>query len=192
MTYFVWRTRPTPGYCGLTGLKNVERVAELRNGVSREEGFPPDAALHMDPAHKKDTKLGDQIYNVDGLYVVSVKLRTMIDCAKPANLEWLPVTIFDHKGNVASGDHAIANPVDVIDCIDQKRSSLSWNPVDKDKISDCARLVLLEETLPAQLVLFRMKHLAGVVLVREDLAKALKAGGLVGTKIVELEEFTGS
>jgi hypothetical protein len=39
--------------------------------------------LHMDPAHKKDTKLGDQIYNVDGLYVVSVKVRAMIDGAKP-------------------------------------------------------------------------------------------------------------
>ena len=124
-------------YCGLEGLENVPESHEIQFGMSRIVGFPSNAQYHMDREYKKQVALADALWGPGGDRVISAKLKNFIEARKPIGVEFLPVSIIDHKGKVASKDYFILHPVRIVDCVDQKMSIVVWNPIKKDLIASC-------------------------------------------------------
>jgi hypothetical protein len=187
--YVVWESDPSGTFCTLGPLENVEDEFELKRGVSRGADFPSDASFAMDPAYPKDIQLADNIYNLEGLPVVSKALADFVEAREPKETEFLPVTIINHKGRVASDEYRIINPFGTVDCIDREASDIEWNEIEKDLISSCFGLVLDEGRVDFDRLLFRPRYMPTIVLVRGDLADEIGAQGFTGLRFTPVDEF---
>lgn len=187
--YFAWEFNPHGGFATLEGLSNVDDVYELKRGIPRSKDFPKDACFYMDSAFPKEIKLADNILNLDRLIAASNNLRSFIEARKPEATEYLPVSIYNHKGRIASDEYCIINPLQVMDCIDQEASDITWNKIDSELISGCFELVLDDSRIDDSLLLFRPRYMPNVVLVREDLVEDLEEADFTGMRFVELDEF---
>jgi hypothetical protein len=190
--FLVWRDGAlTDGICKLTGLAGgVTKSFQINQGISRLEGWSPDALAEMDPDWPKDIGLADSMHCM-GFLVVSAKAKDFFAGESVGKIEFLPIKIINHKGRVASDSYFVVNPLDIVDCIDREASVVEINPVRK-AIGGCEQLVLKEEAVPPELKIFRLKDWLGVVVIRRELAvKAEKEAGLKNLKFYEPAEYTG-
>lgn len=185
----VWEWNVGPRVCVLLGLKNVEDSYELSRGVSRAKDFPTNACFHMDPEFKKDITLSDNLDNMDRLLVVSKRLKEFVERSNARQVEYLRVTIINHKNRVASDEYFIINPLSIVDCIDKKKSDLLWNAIDPLKIASCDRLVLNPRSFENEPALFRLKHLEHAVMVDRKLVDAITGEGFTGIRFTEIDSF---
>lgn len=189
MSYVAWFSNPNGPFCALTYLKDVKDSFELKRGISRADRFNSAAHFVMDPNHR-DRVLADSLYNLDRMVVVSPPLRAFIEQHEPARVEYLTVSILDHDGEVAAADYTLLNPLEVVDCIDKDRSTLSWNAIDPDLITGPEELVFdFDEVGTEELPLIRPRHLPYLVLVRQDLGEAIEGEGFGGIYFAELDEL---
>ena len=128
----------------LTDLKNVEKIYEIQKGISRKNDFPKDACFHMDPGFPKDIGLADHLDNEESCLVVSKQLKKFLESKITSPIEYLSVTIFNHKNQVASNEYFIVNPLNVVDCINLEESEVEWNSLDSEDIDDLEELVFDE------------------------------------------------
>lgn len=185
----VWEWNVGTSFCVLRGIQNVEDDYELSKGVSRAQRFPKDACFHMDPKYKKYVALADNIDNLNRFLVVSRRLKEFIESKSPPDVEYLRVSIINHKKKVASDEYFIINPLRVIDCIDKEKTRILWNNIDPEKISACSDVVLHPEALDDSLLLFRPKHLEYYVMVHPDFAREIEGAGFTGLRFTDLDEF---
>jgi hypothetical protein len=108
------------------------------------------------------------------------------------NVEYLPVQILNHKKKLASKDYFILNPLSVVDCVDIEASEVEWDVIRTDFIESCASLVVRDSLVPADVHVFRPKHLESDILVRSELVNALTAAGLEGLLFTRAEDFQGA
>jgi len=187
--YYVWETNSQGGFATLLALENVEDSYELKRGCPRANGWPADAAFRMNPSYPRQVKLADTVRNRDSVPVASAQFHDLLFSFAPADTEFLPVTIYNHKGRVASDAYVVVNPYRVVDCIDREASDLMWNEIDPELISGCFRLVLDPARLDPSLALFRPRYMPTRVLVREDVVRAAAAAGLTGLRFTPADEF---
>src|SRR5262245_60585043 len=151
-------------FCSLQSLENAPDPLLIRKGVSMKP-WPTHVRFGMDPNFPKQIQLPDCVRNLQKALVASKRLKTLIEKAKPARVEYLPVELMDHKGRVASADYFVINPTRLQDCIDKKASKLTWNSIDQDLISGCSQMVIDEERIESNAMVFRLKHYPSPILV---------------------------
>ena len=187
--YFLWNAQPPRGGCVVHEVRNFDELLDLQEGPgSIADGYPDDVEIVMDPDHRKDVKLYDHLYNVHRLIVASPKLTSFLKGLKLAGVEFLPISIIDHKGKVASPEYAVVNPCNVYDCIDRDATDIDWNPIDPDLIASVSQLTFDESKIDPTVPMFRVKHMAHYVFVREDVAKAILAQDFSGPYMKPLAE----
>jgi hypothetical protein len=190
-SFVIWKTVMRDGFCVCEGLEKVEDTHELKRGASMADRFPADARFSMDPDYPKDIKLGDTIRNDDGLILVSKRLKETIEAGGIDKVEFLQVTIINHKGRLASTEYFIVNPVEIRDAIDLHQSDVQWNAINPNLISSCSRLVLDDEKIDPNLKMWRLKFFPRRVLVRRDLADAILTEQFTGVAFTEVADFSG-
>jgi hypothetical protein len=186
--YVVWQFEEVPHALVLDRLQGVDRDFELKLGVPRAESFPPDAAFAVDPDFPNDIGLADAFDNTHRLVVVSGKLKEFIDSFHPAEVEFLPVTIFDHKSRPA-GKYFIVHPINPVDALDPTKSGAKWSRLSKKVISGVEKLVLDADKVDRSRLLFKLINFSHCVLVRRDLADAISKQGFTGVKWTECEKY---
>ncbi len=189
MNYLIWEHTVDDRLCSLNPLENVENAFELSYGVSRIDGFPPDASFRMNPEYKKAIKLSDALDNIVFLIVASKRLKEFFEMEKLINIEYLSVTIFNHKNRIASDEYYIVHQVGTQDCIDQEKSDFDWNIINPDQISSVDHLVLDESKVDPNAKLFRAKHLPSTIFIRKDLAEKIEATGFTGIRFEDIDSF---
>ncbi|HYD42441.1 MAG TPA: DUF1629 domain-containing protein [Anaeromyxobacter sp.] len=124
----------------------------LGSGDAVGHEYPKDAKLYMLKRHP-GTRLCSYIGNTSGMLLVSKELRALFEkhCA-PGTVEYLPVTIIDHKKRPYSSDYTIANPLGTYACVDKAASKIQWH---EGKVLLVEQLVLSEEKLKRVPQLFR-------------------------------------
>lgn len=187
--FVVWDALAGQTFVSLEGLQNVENVFELKRGISRSVNFPDNAMFCMNRNFPKKNKLADCVVNFEKITIASKRSRNLLEAKSAKDVEFLPIKIFNHEGKLASSEHMIVNALKVVDCIDQTKSSLSWNKIDNEYISFVDKLVLDVSKISADDVLIRPKHLAAVILMRKDIAEAFDEAGISGTQFIPVEEF---
>jgi hypothetical protein len=187
--FLIWDSAVVPNACCLAQLVNVDDQFELPKGIRRAAAFPSEAAFTMDPDFPNDTLLTDNLVNTDRLVVVSPKLKAFLESQRLAKVEYLPVTILNHKGRPASRDYFIVHPVDLAACVDTERSDVEWSVIDPTSIDSATRLVIDETALDPEVALFRPRPFYDVVLVRRPLAEAIDAQRFSGIRWIELSSY---
>lgn len=190
MTVMIWLSTAARGHCTLNP-PDVPHTRELNAGVSVATKFPTDVSYRMSDRFPDDVLLSDN-FNVAGQILVSAKLRSHLEAAlRGHHVEYLPVTVVDHAGGVASRDYSILHSLDVVNCIDIERSKVKWNPLNKKVITSCKALVVEEGVIPANVRLFRPLHWGMRTMATAALVADLEAAGFSGLRFVPAAGFTG-
>jgi hypothetical protein len=186
--YVVWRFHDVPNSCVLDELSGVPKMFQIRKGIPRAEEFPPDARFTLDPDYPNDTLLVDAFDNVYRMVVISAALKTFLEGRQLLNVEFLPVTIVDHKGK-AKASYFIVHPICPVECLDFVASGADWDTVNKDTIDTVERLVLNADKIDPNLQIFKIKFFYDYLMVRRDLADAITAQGFTGIEWVNTDDF---
>ena len=179
--YVIWKSDTNiPNACVLGEFKRVDKSFQLRKGVPRAATFQEDASFTMHEDHPYDTLLTDSLNNIFMMIVASRRLKEFLEARALKQVEYLPVTILDHKGRPASRDYFIIHPVNPVDCLNIDECNARWGHIDKNSIKFVKRLVLDVSKIDPERELFRPKYYHKVILVRQDLAEAIDREGFTG------------
>jgi hypothetical protein len=190
MKFGIWRDKYEEGLCVVKPPVGMEKGYEVERGISRLEGWPAGVECRMDSEYPKDIELSDNLYGA-GVPTVSAKLKEYLIAEEVDNVEFLPVTILNHKERVASRDYFIMNPLSIIECIDLQKSTVKWNRIDKELISSCKQLVLDDKAIPDNCKIFRAKCLPIRIIVRGHFVKALGTVGFKGLCFTDTLKYIG-
>jgi hypothetical protein len=186
--YLIWESRAVPNVCTLDELRGFEDTLELNKGVPWAAKFPADVAFTMHPDFPNNTLLGDNLINNEMLLVVSKRLKEFLEARALPKVEYLQVTIVNHKGRPASRDYFIVHPVDPVDCLDLAKCQAKISRIDGETVQRLKQLALDEARLDPDRQLFRPKFYYDIALARTDLAAAIDAAGFTGIRWVEPED----
>jgi hypothetical protein len=167
----------------------IDRDWELKEGVPRAAGFPAGVAFRMSDRHKKSVGLTDSPMNMSDLVVVSSPLKGFLEAKILKNVEYLPVSIINHKGRVASRDYFIVHTVESQDCLDVQKSGCTYNHISPGDIDWVQNIVLDPARIDPDMRLFRIKNFGGPVLVRRDLSEEILQAGFKGVIFIELSDY---
>jgi hypothetical protein len=188
--FLIWESEYEEGYCVIKAPVGVEKAYQLDEGVSRIEGWSSDIVCKMNQEFPKDIQLVDNLYGA-GLVVISKYIRELLISEQVKSVEYLPVTILNHKGRIASKDYFILNPLDVVDCIDVEKSAVEWNLIDTDLIDSCEKLVLKANLVEEHFDIFRPKFWPYLILIHSELTDKLFNAGFTGLYFRDPLEYTG-
>jgi hypothetical protein len=187
MSFFLWKSSYLEGFCVITAPRGVDKMYQLNQGIARADGFPSDVTCHMTPDFPKDVQLCDNLYGA-GFIIISKPLREALENEQVNNVEFLPIQIINHKGRTASTDYFLVNPLDVYDCIDIDKSGVTWNAITKNRIDYCKGLVLRDDQIPSEALIFRPRFWTNLVVVRNKLVERLAKAGFSGLIFQEPEK----
>jgi len=190
LEYLSWKAKPGKKACVTKGIQNLENSFDLSRGRPRSNGFPGDAYFQMNPDFRKAVKLEDQIHNHESVVLASTRMTDFLKKLGLNNTEFLPVSIFNHKGKPAADDYFVIHPFEIVDCINKDESDVMWGSIDTDLIAGVYVLKFKEGAIPEDVLVFRPKHLEPQIFIREDIAEAIKKEGFTGPKFKPLESFT--
>jgi hypothetical protein len=190
MSKLLWLSHTEPGHCVL-GATRIRNVGKLHVGEAVPSDFGQPIQYKMSDLFPDDLELSDN-YVVAGNIVISRQLRDALEPLLAGHrLQYLPVSILNHKKRVASTDYFILHSQDVFDCIDVAKSKVKWNPLDKNEVLFCERLVINPGSVPSNTLIFRPKYWGSRILAADSLAKTLSAGGFVGLRFLDPAQYTG-
>jgi len=184
MDYLVWVATYAGNACHLLGIRKVEYVHQTVEGHEYGDAFPSDAVMSMSPHFKKDTKLVDDVMNAARVKVCSKRLVDFLKSKHLKNVEYLPVTILDHKKKIASKEYNIVNPFGLQDAIDMKASVPTLNSFDQS-VDSVQQLVFDKSRIDPELRLFRFAGLSRPVIIEKTLAEELRAQDFVGLSFLD-------
>src|ERR1019366_10147436 len=170
MDFVIWNSQYNEGECVISNPAGFKDQFLLLEGVPLLNEWPEDVVCKMSPQYPKDVKLTDNLYG--GNYaVISKRLKDKtVALAGASQVEFLPVSVLNHKKRVASKDYFVMNPVGTLDCIDIEKSGVVWNALNKGLISQVEQLILKGDVVPPEVGVFRPTNMAHVILVRRSLA----------------------
>lgn len=178
--FMYWKNRPVKNGAVVTTLENVSAAWAMTDGESFKDRWPVNAAFRFDPEFKRDTLPVDSYHSIENMLVVSKRLKEFIETRSSAGLEYLPVTIYDHKGKPLAEPCFIVHPVDPVDCIDLAKSQVEWSISDPTCIDEVDHLEIDASKVPADRLLFRAKALKRSLIVRSSLAREIEQAGFTG------------
>jgi hypothetical protein len=187
--FVVWEFEDVPHSFVLDRLRGVQKVFELVEGIPRAAGFSTEARFSVDPDFPNEIGLVDAFTNTYHFTLISEKLKEFITSHKPKAVEFLPVTLLDHKSR-AAGKYFILHPIDPVNALDIDESGVTWDLTDNTIIDGIKRIVLKDSALDKTRLLLKLKHFYDYILVRRDLADAISAQGFTGIRWVECRDFS--
>jgi hypothetical protein len=188
--YVIWTEKNEPNACLLEQLTGLDSAWRLRKGHPLATSFPKTVSFRMNPDFPHDTVLTDALLNINMAIVASPRLVSFLQQRGLEKVEYLPVTILNHKRKVVSTDYSIVHPIDPPDCLDIPKCKVKWSSLDKESIDEMKKLVLDEAKLSASRELFRPKSFHEVILVKRALAEAIDAQRFTGIRWKELDKFS--
>lgn len=187
--FVIWGAGTVAHAAIMRDLKGFDDEFGLTIGKSLLAGFPGDVEFHMDPDFPKDIVLADNVENENLVVLVSEAVHRFLLAQELPQVEYLPVTIVNHKGRPASTGHVIVNATDPVDAIDWDRSELEMSEISEGYIDTVDKLVLDTRRIPADRHLFRLKGLRRAMVVRRSLAQAIDQQGFKGFGWIAIDDY---
>lgn len=158
---------------------------KLATGYPSASWFPADVTFDL--ARDKGDVLADAVPTAIYLLVLSEKLVGLLARESAARWETFPIKL-RHNKKVLEPRYVVANLLDVAPCVDLEKSAFERSQVIPAEIDFFDRLVIDPSKVPADRKIFRMKEQPRTILVRDDLALAIRAAGCTGVTFVPAEE----
>lgn len=176
MEYFQFDLSPgdNPDFCFIPRpypQEVKEKSYKFFDGEAIYADYPEDASVAMDPA-EPGIQLPDLIGNISSMLVVSNRFKEALASVKTGNIEYLPLTILNHKGRVASSDYFIINSLEICDVADEDESDIEYLDGDVAGVDD---LVIDYRKAKKAPDFFRLREDPTILLFNENLLDALSA-----------------
>lgn len=166
----------------------LKKKYQLMKGVARSADWPDDMVFKFSADRPEGMVLTDWVHNEFSLLLVSDRFKTLVEATGDDAIEYLPVSMADHRGNVVDDKYWILNSLQLYSVMNREKSL--FDPVeDEQKAHSIEKLVLGEEFLTLHPALARPVAYPRIVLLREDLTKALEAEGITGVRFRDTEKF---
>ena len=156
---------------------------KMSRGEEMADDFPEDARLDMseeDPGLQLCSLIG----NTRCYLITNAALKAVIEGLMQAPTEYLPISIYNHKGRVASDSYFIINPLGVRDCLDLGASVITWVG---EEVATVDEFVLDAKKVEIGPHLFRVAEDPTVYVVSETVAEAMKAVDTTNLVLTELK-----
>ncbi|MDF3819373.1 hypothetical protein P3G55_05660 [Leptospira sp. 96542] len=173
---------PEGGPAGWRYLVSQRLASEFPSG-GLTMGFSPNFPDRL--------KLYDFVDSILEIRIVSERVRRVIQELTPNDVEFLPVTLVDHKKEIVARDYFIMNIIADWDVIDLERSNVRMSHILKDNISRVWELRLKEGLSADGPKLFRPRHLRSYTMVDPIVQAALTSAKLTGVKFLSAEGWDG-
>lgn len=188
--YYVLRPKydDTYVYLNLETPYAVPKKYQLLEGVSRLDGWP-EVVFKFAKHRPEGMNLTDWVKNSTQWLIISDRFKAILEEFHVKDIEYLPVKIKNHKGRMASEHYWIANFLILTEAVDRELSIFDDNPLDDGAIFSFDKLVLRQDILKSDPVIFRLKEETMTVIARQDLVKRIREEGLTGVRFVETNRF---
>jgi hypothetical protein len=191
MQYFVLSTRaPDGGFIEAYPPKSPTGW-RFHEGKSLVHEFPKGAAVQFSDNYPDARKLYDFQPNMLSSFFISGRTRSLLESLEITNVEYLPVAIQDHKGQVVAGDYAILNLLGGEDAIDMEKSVYKMDHLEKDQVGRIKKLAINEKGIRPDAKMFRCSMQHRLTLIREDVHEEFKKAELTGFKVYKAEGWNG-
>lgn len=177
MKYFMIWTLGDRSNTSLAFFKDSPTGLELRDyyliqGKRLGTHYPEDAKLHMDN-RTRGIKLSSLLGNTNYFLVVCTEMKNVIEQTCTNEIEYLPISIVNHKGRVQSQNYWIINPIGTYDCVDRSASDIDYLSTDPQKVIGVTKLVFSSAKLANAPHLFRVPEQPEEYFISATLGKAL-------------------
>jgi len=141
------------------------------DGKSVIKNWPADARVQID-ADSPVKKPGDMLANDEDVMIVAAHAKEIMETfTKPAEVEFLRITVCDKKGRQVGGQYFVVNPQITCDAMDLGASDLYW---DSDgEVYRINSIVLQREKVESLPAICRLKYALKKVIINYPLALAL-------------------
>ncbi|WMJ74181.1 hypothetical protein RCC89_13540 [Cytophagaceae bacterium ABcell3] len=160
---------------------------KLDEGILCSSWFPENVLFEMSEEGGK--VLADSVPNHALLHIVSPRLKDLLEIHAKDCIEFLPIGILDHKKFPVETPYYIMNVLRTLPCMDEERSDFVRSAIDKSQVHHIKRLVLDEDQIPDDANIFRLGQERDLILVRSDLAEAIKREGMTGIYFMAIEDY---
>ena len=160
---------------------------ELLEGEPLAAQFPETVRLRFSQLYLDNMRLYDFVDNTLLLRIVSKRVRAIFDQFSIEQVEYIPVEIMDHQGNLASNDYFLMNVMNTQPIIDMELAKYKMCTIEEDQISHFAEIRLTTEQVDMDASIFRSDRRASLYFMTDDVVQAIKAAGLTGLKVVKAE-----
>ncbi|HYO54399.1 imm11 family protein [Archangium sp.] len=189
-TYWVLKTNYTSAV-----IENLPEGAPeehlLDEGMRLADQFPPGASVRFSDRFATRRTVCDFMSNTFGSLIVSAKVKRILEEQGAQNCEFIPLTILDHKGKVASREHFLLNVLGHEEAVDMERSVLDMDSILKDRIAYFNKLVLRREGIPPNAPIFRLRRKRNEFLISQAVYDAFNKEGVTGFKGFLAEGWDG-
>lgn len=144
-------------------------------GIRVDGSFPKEYAMSNDVP---GIKIADLIQNALNYFMVSGRMKSLLEKYANAEIQFIRFTLLNHKGRKASDDCYIVNVIDTIDCVDTDRTEGEKDPVNKGRYMFLERLFLDHDKIDSECNIFRIASFPKVIVVREGLKQHLEQEGI--------------
>jgi hypothetical protein len=186
--FTIWRFQDLPNAYVPKKLLNIKKKLALRMGVSFVDDMPTNVQFTADPDYPNDLLMLDSFGNTESVIPISLKLKTFLQEKAIPNLEFIPVDMLDHKDRVIE-QYFLLHSTEVIDAIDQSKTELRVDRLNTEMYSKVRNLTLLDESVPADIQIFKVKGLYNVTCISKALAKDIDDKGFTGINWKEISTY---
>jgi hypothetical protein len=147
----------------------------LSEGLPVAEFYPQDARIQLQD-DCPGLLLTSYLSNTVSLIIFNTQCKQVIEeVCNDQEIEYLPFTLFDHKGNVYSKDYWIINPIGTYDCVDRDHSDISYlNDEPSKDILSIRSFAFKKDKMANAPHLFRVPEQTYSYFMDEKLGRALK------------------
>ncbi len=189
MSHRVWKHKNEGNSCMLMHPEGIDRDWELYQGVARAAGFHPGAVFRMSNDYRRNVGLPDNLMNCAGLIVIHRRLRAFLEAKGLRRVEYLPVTIINHKRRVASTDYVILHAVVPQGALDLQRSGVTYSAIIPTDIAGVDELVLDPQRIEPGVHLFRLESFGFPLIVERSLSQEILQAGFTGVTFIDLDRY---
>ncbi|HVE86926.1 MAG TPA: DUF1629 domain-containing protein [Myxococcales bacterium] len=177
-------------YVYIPGTKKIDDW-DWYSGEPLAKKFPKNATANFDDHYPDRRTLMDFLDNSMERVIASGKVKDILDGLKVKQIEWLPVTVKDHKGKALPDPYFVMNPLGGQDAIDMEKSDVIMDNLIEGDVSRIKKLVLNTKAIDKDAKVFRMNHRRHVILVDDEVHKAFKKAELTGCRMFKAEGWKG-
>lgn len=181
-SYYILIADDDPKYCCIEDVPEPLLAKEWRitEGRRMDDRYPDDVQFRMG-SHYPGLVVPDVICNLCDYWMISGRLKDVIESEVPSNVEYLPFTLVNHKGRTVDGSFFIANVTDVIDCVDLQRTEYVESRLEPGTFMWLKKLEIDESRLTGTEHVFRIAQMPHLIIVsarcREVFAEHEVTGG---------------
>lgn len=162
----------------------------FNEGESLIREYPSEVNLKFSNNRPEGRKLYDFVDNIIGFIIASERVKAVVEQYEK-NVEFLPVTIFDHKGNVAGENYYIINLLGSQPAVDMNKSTYRMDALEEEQMDRIKDFKGDYDAIDPEATFFREKNMLRLFLLRNDLHEAFVKEGFTGFEVWEAEGWDG-